>query len=96
MFLCNGGNNRTNWCNKTYDQLILKQAPEAKTHNERLEIFKQAEKILLQEMPVIPIYVYTSNNLVQLSVKNFGRNILNQANYREMFLEPQAAKEVVK
>ena len=96
MFLCNGGNNRTNWCNKTYDQLILKQAPEAKTHNERLEIFKQAEKILLQEMPVIPIYIYTSNNLVHPSVKNFGRNILNQANYREMFLEPQAAKEVVK
>ena len=30
MFLCNGGNNRTNWCNSEYDQLILKQAPELK------------------------------------------------------------------
>jgi oligopeptide transport system substrate-binding protein len=88
MFLCNGGNNRTNWCNSDYDQLILKHAPEAKTHNARLEVFKQAEKILLEEMPVIPIYVYTSNNLVHPSVKNFGRNILNQANYRDMYLEP--------
>jgi oligopeptide transport system substrate-binding protein len=94
MFLCNGGNNRTNWCNSEYDQLILKQAPEAKTHNDRLEIFKQAEKILLEEMPVIPIYIYTSNNLVHSSVKNFGRNILNQANYRDMYLEPLSTSEV--
>jgi oligopeptide transport system substrate-binding protein len=94
MFLCNGGNNRTNWCNSEYDQLILKQAPEAKTHNGRLEIFKQAEKILLEEMPVIPIYIYTSNNLVHSSVKNFGRNILNQANYRDMYLEPLSTSEV--
>ena len=47
MFLCNGGNNRTGWCNPVYDELILKHAPEAKTHEERLEIFTQAEKMLL-------------------------------------------------
>ena len=94
MFLCNGGNNRTNWCNSEYDQLILQQAPTAKTHQQRLDIFKQAEKLLLDEMPVIPIYVYTSNNLVHPSVKNFGRNILNQSNYREMYLEPSPAAEV--
>ena len=93
MFLCNGGNNRTNWCNEQYDQLILERGPAAKTHGERLEIFKQAEKILLEEMPVIPIYVYTSNNLVHPSVKNFGRNILNQANYRDFYLEPELTKE---
>ena len=93
MFLCNGGNNRTNWCNKEYDQLILERVPTAKTHAERLEVFKQAEMMLLEEMPVIPIYVYTSNNLVHPSVKNFGRNILNQANYREFYLEPQLTKE---
>ena len=90
MFLCNGGNNRTNWCNPEYDRLILEQAPTAKSHAERLTIFAQAEKILLEDMPVIPIYVYTSNNLVHPSVKNFGRNILNQANYREMHLQPEA------
>ena len=93
MFLCNGGNNRTNWCNPEYDQLILNDAPTAKTHQQRLEVFKKAERLLLQEMPVIPIYVYTSNNLVHPSVKNFGRNILNQANYREMYLEPEKIVE---
>ena len=92
--MCNGGNNRTNWCNKAFDRLILEEAPTAKSHTERLAIFKRAEKILLDDMPVIPIYVYTSNNLVHPSVKNFGRNILNQANYREMYLEPELIEEL--
>ena len=94
MFLCNGGNNRTHWCNPEYDQIILQQVPKAQTHQQRLELFQQAENILLDEMPVIPIYIYTSNNLVHPTVKNFGRNILNQANYREMYLEPQKTEAI--
>ena len=94
MFLCNGGNNRTHWCNPEYDQIILQQVPKAKTHQQRLDLFKQAENILLDEMPVIPIYIYTSNNLVHPTVKNFGRNILNQANYREMYLESENTEAI--
>ena len=88
MFLCNGGNNRTGWCNPDYDKLILTDAAEAKTHAERLAIFTRAEKMLLAEMPVIPIYIYTSNNLVDPSVKNFSGNILNQPSFSEIYLEP--------
>ena len=94
MFLCNGGNNRTHWCNPEYDQIILQQVPKAKTHQQRLDLFKQAENILLDEMPVIPIYIYTSNNLVHPTVKNFGRNILNQANYRDMYLESEKTEAI--
>jgi oligopeptide transport system substrate-binding protein len=94
MFLCDGGNNRTHWCNPEYDQIILQQVPKAKTHQQRLELFQQAENILLDEMPVIPIYIYTSNNLVHPTVKNFGRNILNQANYREMYLESEKTEAI--
>lgn len=91
MFICGGGNNRTNWCNNEYDRLILEDAPKAKSHNARLAIFKQAESMLMEAMPVIPIYIYTSNNLVHPSVKNFTNNILNQANYREIYLQPESA-----
>ena len=87
MFLCNGGNNRTGWCNPAYDKLILEDAAEAETHEQRLAIFTQAEKMLLADMPVIPIYIYTSNNLVDPSVKNFSGNILNQPSFSEIYLE---------
>jgi len=94
MFLCNGGNNRTGWCNADYDRLILDAAPTAKSHAERLAIFTQAEKLLLEDMPVIPIYIYTSNNLVNPSVKNFNDNILNQPSFKEIYLEAdQGGKE---
>jgi oligopeptide transport system substrate-binding protein len=42
-------------------------------------------------MPVIPIYIYTSNNLVSTSVKNFNDNILNQPSFKEMYLEADTA-----
>ena len=87
MWICNGGNNRTGWCNEEYDQLILERAPEAQSHQERLAIFAQAEKMLMEEMPVIPIYIYTSNTLVHPSVKNLNNNILNQASFKEIYLD---------
>ena len=91
MFLCNGGNNRTGWCNAEYDRLIADVAPTVKTHAERLAVFGLAEKILMDELPVIPIYIYTSVNLVNNSVKNYADNILNQPSFTEMYLqtEPQ-------
>ncbi len=87
MFLCGGGNNRTGWCNKEYDHLILDKAPTAKTHAERLEIFAQAETILLEELPIVPIYIYTSNHLVSPSIKNKATNLLDQTMYKEIYLE---------
>jgi oligopeptide transport system substrate-binding protein len=91
MFLCNGGNNRTGWCNAEYDYLIGDIAPTAKTHAERLAVFGRAEKLLMDELPVIPIYTYTSISLVNQAVKNYPSNILNKANYSEIYLqaEPQ-------
>jgi oligopeptide transport system substrate-binding protein len=51
--------------------------------------------MLMEAMPVIPIYIYTSNNLVHPSVKNFTNNILNQANYREIYLQPEPTQEAL-
>ena len=86
MFICGGGNNRTGWCNEDYDKLILQEAPRKKSDQNRFAIFREAEEILIDEMPVIPIYTYTSKNLVHSSLKNLNPNILNQASYKDLFL----------
>jgi oligopeptide transport system substrate-binding protein len=88
LFLCGGGNNRTGWCNEEYDRLILDVAPSMSSHKERLEVFQQAETMLLNEMPIIPIYTYTSVQLVDSSVKNFDANIMNAASYKDIYLQP--------
>ncbi|MDC3106113.1 peptide ABC transporter substrate-binding protein [Gammaproteobacteria bacterium] len=87
MFICEGGNNRTGWCNEEYDDLILKIAPATKSHEERLEIFQKAETMLLDDMPVIPIYTYTSIQLIDSAVRNFDSNIMNHAYYKDIYLE---------
>jgi oligopeptide transport system substrate-binding protein len=93
MWLCGGGNNRTGWCNQNYDRMILEQAPKAKTHAERLAIFTAAEKLLLEDMPVLPLYIYVSKHLVSPAIQNFPKNILNQPSFKDIYLQAPTAEE---
>ena len=91
LFLCNGGNNRTGWCNAEYDRLILDVAPKMKSHEERLAVFQEAETLLLDAMPMIPIYIYTSKHLMNSSVRNHNGNLLDQTTFKELTLESDSS-----
>jgi oligopeptide transport system substrate-binding protein len=67
MFVTGGGNNNTGWSNKRYDELI-KLASAESNQEKRFKYFQEAEGILLDEMPVIPIYIYTNKKLVSEKV----------------------------
>ena len=58
MWVTNGGNNDSQWSNKEYDALIetVKTSTDRET---RYQAMHDAEKILGEEMPIIPIYFYT-------------------------------------
>jgi oligopeptide transport system substrate-binding protein len=73
MFVSNGPNNQTNWKNTQYDQLIEK-AKQA-SGEERLKILHDAERILMDELPIIPIYFQVSKNMVNPRVRGFSSNI---------------------
>ncbi|KEP25880.1 MULTISPECIES: peptide ABC transporter substrate-binding protein [Bacillus] len=53
-----GGNNDTGWENKEYKQLLNDSAKET-DKTKREEMLKKAEEILINDMPVAPIYFYT-------------------------------------
>jgi len=89
MFLCNGGNNRTGWCNPEYDRWYWKWRRRAKTHEQRLAVFTQAEKMLMDDMPVIPIYIYTTNNLVNASVKTLMTIFSISRHLKKIYLEAE-------
>jgi oligopeptide transport system substrate-binding protein len=58
MFVTGGGNNRTGWSNKEYDDFIAAAAREIDVAK-RDELFRQAERILVQqENPICPLYYY--------------------------------------
>ena len=65
-----GGNNDARWGSSEYDRL-LRTAPDAKTTAARYEVYQQLEKILVDEMPVLPLYFYTSSRLISPPVPGF-------------------------
>ncbi len=87
LFLCDGGNNSTGFCDPLYDDMILRQAPRSETREERFAIFEAAETLLMEQMPIIPIYTYTSNHLKHPSVKGIPSNLMDFINYRYVSLE---------
>lgn len=86
LFITGGGNNDSAWSNQQYDELI-RQASLEQDSEKRMEFFQQAEKILLDEAPLIPIYFYRNKSLVRPSVKNWKPNPLDRHPYKYVYLE---------
>ena len=86
LFVTGGGNNRTGWSNPHYDELI-NQAAMTGEQEARYEILQAAEKILLEAVPVAPVYTYTRVRLIDPSVKGWADNILDQHPYKYVYLE---------
>lgn len=78
--------NDSEWGSKRYDEL-MELSKRAKTQEERFAYFQEADKILVDEMPFIPLYFYTTNNLVASNVKGYYKNILDYHPYKYVYLE---------
>ncbi len=77
MFLTDGENNRTGWSNARYDELVRGAAVEPDPAR-RMEMFHEAEEILLEEAPILPIYDYVTRNLVNPRLGGFYPNIQDE------------------
>lgn len=88
LFITNGGNNNTGYANERYDDMILQQAPRAATQEERFEIFYDAETLLMEQMPIIPIYTYATRHLVHPSVEGMTPNLMDSLNLKYVKLVP--------
>ena len=83
--------NQTGWKNAEYDGLIRKAA-ESRDMEKRLEYFQRAEEILMEEVPVIPIYIYTRVYALSPNVRGWHPTILDHHPFQYLYLDPD--KEV--
>lgn len=67
-YLSNSLNNDSNWANPTYDALCAQAAREADT-KKRPQLLEQAEAILNNELPVIPVYFLVNTDWVKPYIK---------------------------
>lgn len=87
LFLTGGGNNNTGFADPRYDDMILRQAPQAATKEERFAIFHEAETMLMEQMPIIPIFTYTSKHLIHPSVNGLPSNLMDSINLKYVWLD---------
>jgi oligopeptide transport system substrate-binding protein len=83
MFVTNGGNNETGWSNKAYDADIAK----AKATGDiklRMKYMHDAEKILMTEFPIAPIYYYTLPVLLKSKIKGFVMSTLGFCDWKNV------------
>jgi oligopeptide transport system substrate-binding protein len=85
MWVTGGGNNDTGWSNKAYDALIAKAKATADP-KARMAALHAAEKILMTDMPILPIYYYTNPVLLSSSVKNFFQSTLGFVDWKNAYM----------
>lgn len=86
LFVSMNGNNHPHWKNLKYDQLI-NQAKNTSNQAARLQILHDAESVLMEEMPVLPIYFYTMTYLIKPNVKGFVHTTTDYIYFKEAYIE---------
>jgi len=84
LWTSGSGNNWIGWTHPEYDSLIqrasLSMEPET-----RMELYRQAESVLLQEDAVIPLYYYVTAYLKDPAVRGWSANLLDWHPYKYLY-----------
>ena len=88
VFRGGSNNNHTGWANLQYDAL-LHAADRTADPAERRAAMQQAEAVLLDEMPIIPLYYFTTVRLVHPAVRGWHPLPLDRHPYKHVWLEPR-------
>ncbi|MDQ3732256.1 MAG: peptide ABC transporter substrate-binding protein [Pseudomonadota bacterium] len=80
------GLNGTGYSSAAYDRLVRQAAVEANQHRRR-ELLQRAERILLADHPLIPIYFYVSKRMLKPYVQGYQNNIMDHHYTKNLYLE---------
>jgi len=89
MFTTGNGNNDTGWSSERYDDLISK-AFRSTSEEEHFANLHEAESILLEELPVVPLYWYTRIYLMDPRLRAYEPKLLDNHPFKYLYLSEQA------
>lgn len=84
MWVTDGGNNEAGYSNKEYDALI-KEAKTTPDEAKKYEALRKAEDILMEEMPVIPLYNYTKVRAIKEDVKDINVSPTGKVDFKNAY-----------
>ena len=76
IFATGHSSNPSGYSNPEFDSL-LQRAAASTDRMRRYELLQDAERLLMQDLPVVPVYFYVSKHLVQPYVQGFADNPLD-------------------
>ena len=76
LWITGASNNYVKYSNPEYDKLV-KEAQTSTDKKLRMDNMKKAEKMILEDMAIIPIYFYTHPYAVKPNVKGITKNAIN-------------------
>jgi oligopeptide transport system substrate-binding protein len=85
LFRTGHGQNDYGYSSDLYDQLLAEIASE-RIPARRRRLMQEAERILLDEMPIIPVYTYVTKRLVDRHVRGWESNVMDHHYSKHMFL----------
>lgn len=79
-------NNDAKYSNSKYDELVT-QAAREQNPTKRSQLYHNAEEILMNDMPVIPLYYYTQNYMLKSNIKGMHLSPLGWSFFRSVTIE---------
>lgn len=79
------GLNDSGWANARYDELLALAARERDLAR-RADYLHEAEQVLLEEVPVVPVYFYVTKRLVKPWVGGYQSNIMDHIYSKDLYI----------
>jgi oligopeptide transport system substrate-binding protein len=85
MFHSGHGQNDYGYSNRLYDSLMVQVGQEGVPARRR-RLMQEAERLLLEDLPIIPLYVYVTKRLVDPHLRGWESNVMDHHYSKHMFL----------
>jgi oligopeptide transport system substrate-binding protein len=87
LFRCASPDNRGRYCSPAFERLM----DEARTLSDRAARnarLREAERVMIEDAPVLPIYVYTQKHLIKPYVRGYAVNLIDQPPLWQIWIDP--------
>jgi oligopeptide transport system substrate-binding protein len=92
LFRTGHGQNDYGYSNRLYDSL-LEQVASERIPARRRRLMQEAERVLLADMPIIPVYTYVTKRLVDPHLRGWETNVMDHHYSKHMFLLKSRAEK---
>ena len=86
LWVTGGGNNDAGYSNPEYDKIVAAAKKEA-DQTKRWELMRQAEDMIMEDMPIIPLYYYTKVKGAKPEVKGVRVSALGHVFFDKAYIE---------